>query len=96
MIQETIKRVVFKEYNLAEDMFTFSVECDSLFQLREIREDVHFTGEEIRILLSHYETNRGNAAFLSRLGIAIIEILHDQNEIDSDDPTEFVGRAWEF
>lgn len=83
-----MKRVVFKEYNLTEDQFTFFVEYD------DAQEDVAFIGDELDVLKMAYDLN--GESFMSPLGLAIIKILHDQKEIDSDDPAQFVGRSWEF
>ena len=85
--------VTFTEYHLNSDEFIFKVKTspdnDNSFS------HVLLTGDEIYALKEQYDASPDQCGQgMSIQDVAIMCILHDQDDITSDDPTEFVGRSF--
>lgn len=82
--------VKMTEYDSTYDEFYFDVQNEYQGKI----EEVALTGSLIGFLKEQYDLTNGEG--MNVRDVAIMCILHDQDDIDSDDPTEFIGRSFEY
>lgn len=82
--------VKMTEYDLNNDVFYFDVQDEYQGKIQE----VGLTGSLIGSMKEQFDLTNGEG--MNVRDVAIMCILHDQDDIDSDDPTEFIGRSFEY
>ena len=88
-------KVTFTSYDLAIDEFRFDVQ--TIDDHSQDRYTMVMSGEAVARLKQEYDaTSDGMGEGMNLRDVAVMCILHDQDEIDSDDPAEFVGRTFEI
>lgn len=76
-------------YDLSTDTYEFT----AIFGAPDApAEQIKLTGAEVAAVIAQWETKDGKP--MKPLDLCVVSILHDQEEIESGDPVEFIGQAY--